>query len=184
MRFRIALIIHVLAGSAAFAQAKPPAPASFDFPSGSLSFDKGSLDFPAATLSFPSTLLQKETASTIEVELPADILFDFDKADIRPDASTALHEVGLLIREKARGGVTVNGYTDSMGSDSYNQRLSERRAASVRAWLATRESLGSVKFTTAGLGAKNPVAPNRNSDGSDNPEGRQRNRRVTLILQK
>jgi outer membrane protein OmpA-like peptidoglycan-associated protein len=144
----------------------------------------GNLDFPVGNLNFPSGLFQTETTSTIEVELSSDVLFDFDKADIRPEAATALQEVGLLIREKSRGSVAIHGYTDSKGSDSYNQKLSERRAESVRAWLVTRENLGSVKFKTVGFGAKNPVAPNSKLDGSDDPDGRQLNRRVTIVIQK
>jgi outer membrane protein OmpA-like peptidoglycan-associated protein len=123
-----------------------------------------------------------ETASTIEVTLPADVLFDFDKADIRPDAQGPLHEVAQLLRDKARGPVMIQGYTDALGGDAYNQRLSERRAAAVKAWLATREGLAAIQFAVSGWGSRNPAAPNRNPDGSDNPAGRQMNRRVTFII--
>lgn len=184
MKFRTALTVFVMAGSVAQAQTKPPAPSSFSFPTGTLSFGNSSLSFPSADLHFPSSLLQTETATAIEIELPADVLFDFDKADIKSEAADTLREVAQLVRSKARGAVTINGYTDSKGTDTYNARLSERRAAAVRTWLASKENLNSVKFSTAGLGAKNPVAPNVKPDGSDNPEGRQRNRRVTLIIQK
>ena len=88
------------------------------------------------------------------------------------------------MRQKAHGPVVIQGYTDALGNDGYNQKLSERRAASVKAWLATREGLAAVPFTIAGFGARNPVAPNSKPDGSDNPEGRQLNRRVTLIIRK
>lgn len=142
------------------------------------------LHFDVSSLTFPVALLRTETSTTIEVTLPADILFDFDKSDIRPQAQTTLHELALLLREKARGAVTIQGFTDSLGNDVYNQRLSERRAASVKSWLVTREGLASMQFATSGLGARNPVAPNRNPDGSDNPDGRQMNRRVTIVFRK
>ncbi len=116
--------------------------------------------------------------------MPADVLFDFDKADLRPTAQTALHEVADLIRSKARGPVMIQGFTDALGNDAYNQKLSERRAAAVKDWMVMREGLAPASFSTAGFGARNPAAPNRKPDGSDDPEGRQLNRRVTLIIRK
>jgi outer membrane protein OmpA-like peptidoglycan-associated protein len=144
----------------------------------------GALTFPIGPIDFPSSLTTSETATTIEVTLPADILFEFDRADIRADAQDPLHEAAQLLRAKTRGPVMIQGYTDALGNDGYNQRLSERRAGAVKMWFVTREGLASVKFLTSGFGARNPVAPNRNPDGSDNPEGRQLNRRVTLIIHK
>ena len=67
---------------------------------------------------------------------------------------------------------------------SYNQRLSERRAASVKNWLIAKDGLTSIHFETEGFGARNPVAPNTKPDGSDNPDGRQKNRRVEIIVEK
>lgn len=154
------------------------------FGSDPVRFPTDSVAFPIDTLSFPSGPLQTETATTIEVSLPADILFDFDKADIRPSAQGALHEVAQLLRERAHGPVAIQGYTDSLGGESYNQRLSERRAGAVKSWLGAHEKLVKLQFTIAGFGARNPVAPNRKPDGSDDPEGRQRNRRVTFIIPK
>jgi outer membrane protein OmpA-like peptidoglycan-associated protein len=154
------------------------------FSTGSISFSTGRISFPQGTLSFGSSPVRTETASTIEVTLPADILFDFDKADIRPGAQGALQEVAQLLRERSRGPVVIQGYTDALGNDAYNQRLSERRAAAVKTWFVTRGGLATMSFTTSGFGARNPVAPNRNPDGSDNPDGRQLNRRVTLIIRR
>jgi len=125
-----------------------------------------------------------ETATEIHVELPADILFDFDKADVRPTAAQAMRQAAELIRSRATGAVRVNGHTDAKGDAALNQRLSERRANAVRQWLIQRENLGSVKFVTTGFGARQPIAPNTAPDGSDDPAGRQRNRRVELVLQK
>jgi outer membrane protein OmpA-like peptidoglycan-associated protein len=154
------------------------------FAGGEVRFPTGSINFPSHALSFPTGLMRTESPTTIEVTLPADILFDFDKSDIRNDAQGALRELAQLLRDKARGPVTIQGYTDALGSDAYNQKLSERRAAAVKTWLGTWEGLSAMPFTVAGFGARNPVAPNRHPDGSDNPEGRQLNRRVTLIIRK
>ncbi len=127
----------------------------------------------------------KETTTEIKIELAADVLFDFDKSTLRPSARTALKQVASIIRDNAKGHtVKIDGYTDSKGSDPYNQRLSDRRADSVKSWLIAKEGLSNVNFETEGFGAKNPVAPNTNPDGSDNPDGRQKNRRVEIIIAK
>jgi outer membrane protein OmpA-like peptidoglycan-associated protein len=152
------------------------------YPVNSLTFGINAIPFNVTTLNFPTGLMTTETANTIEFSLPADVLFDFDQANIRPDAERSLSEVAQLLRDKAHGAVLIQGYTDALGTDAYNQRLSERRAAAVKVWLATHEGLSSIRFVTSGLGSRNPVAPNRNPDGSDNPMGRQMNRRVTFII--
>jgi outer membrane protein OmpA-like peptidoglycan-associated protein len=126
----------------------------------------------------------KETVTEMRIELPADILFDFDKADIRPTAAEALQQAAAILRERARGKVRIEGHTDSKGTHAYNQKLSERRAESVRRWLAEHEGLDKVKFATEGLAETRPVADNTNPDNSDNPEGRQQNRRVEIVISK
>lgn len=127
----------------------------------------------------------KETATETRIELAADVLFDFDKAVLLPKAQGTLHNVGLFIKEKGQGRpVRIEGHTDAKGSESYNQKLSERRAAAVKQWLVQNEGLGGVRIATQGFGAKNPVAPNKKPDGSDDPEGRQKNRRVEIVLAK
>lgn len=124
----------------------------------------------------------KEAPKEISIELPADILFDFDKADIRPEAAIALAAAAKLISENARGTVKINGHTDAKGSASHNKKLSDERAKSVSAWLTENGGLGKIKFALKGLGATKPAAPNTKPDGSDNPEGRQLNRRVEIIF--
>src|SRR5207245_10456047 len=126
----------------------------------------------------------KETGQEIHIQLAADVLFDFDKADIRSSAQSALHQAAEIIRQHAKSTVRIEGHTDSKGNDAYNQKLSERRADSVKTWLTDKEGLGNVQFATQGFGAKKPVAPNKKPDGSDDPEGRQKNRRVEIVLKK
>lgn len=126
----------------------------------------------------------KETSLEIKIELSADILFDFDKADIKPVAADALKQVATIIIANANKRVRIGGYTDAKGADAYNLKLSRQRAQSVMDWLTKKEGLTSTKFDIKGYGAKDPVAPNTNLDGSDNPEGRQKNRRVELIIAK
>ena len=125
-----------------------------------------------------------ETDLEVRIRLAADVLFDFDKSDIKPKAQAVLKRAASFIRDKAKGTVQIEGHTDGKGSDSYNQKLSERRAASVKNWFVTKEGLTHLKFTTRGFGAKKPVAPNTKPDGSDDPDGRQKNRRVEIVMKK
>jgi len=120
----------------------------------------------------------KETDLEVHVELPADVLFDFDKADIRPDAAAALAKVATIIRAYPNGSATLEGHTDSKGDDAYNQRLSERRAESVRRWLADKERIDAGKLSARGWGERRAVATN------DTDEGRQKNRRVEVVIRK
>jgi outer membrane protein OmpA-like peptidoglycan-associated protein len=126
----------------------------------------------------------KETPAEVRVDMAADVLFDFDKADLLPKADETLQKAADFIRNRAKGGaVRIEGHTDAKGNDAYNQKLSERRAASVKHWFVAH-GLTNVKFSTEGFGAKKPVAPNTKSDGSDDPDGRQKNRRVELVIRK
>jgi outer membrane protein OmpA-like peptidoglycan-associated protein len=122
------------------------------------------------------------TQQQVRIELLAVILFDFDKADIRPSAADALKRVAAVLRERAKGVVRIEGHTDSKGTPPYNQRLSERRAQSVRQWLIQREGLAGMEFVTEGFGATRPKVPNTKPDGSDDPGGRQINRRVEIVF--
>lgn len=126
----------------------------------------------------------KETDTEIRIELAADVLFDFDKADIREEARDALKAVGEIIRDNPGRRVRVEGHTDAKGSDAYNQKLSDRRAKSVKDWLVKVEGLGKSTFLVKGFGETKPVASNQKPDGSDDPDGRQKNRRVEIVVMK
>jgi len=120
----------------------------------------------------------QETALEVRVELPADVLFDFDKAEIRADAADALAKLASIIAAYPNRRVELSGHTDDKGGDAYNQRLSERRAAAVKTWLVDRHSLDGSRIATRGDGESRPVADNRTD------EGRQRNRRVEALIHK
>lgn len=126
----------------------------------------------------------KVTETEIRIEMSADVLFDFDKADIKQAAEPALINVATVLQGYPRAAVRIEGHTDAKGSDTYNQNLSERRARAVQDWLKRREELKAVAFSTRGLGAKQPVAPNTKPNGADDPEGRQKNRRVEIVVKK
>jgi outer membrane protein OmpA-like peptidoglycan-associated protein len=126
----------------------------------------------------------REIGNEVRIDLAADVLFDFDKADILPKAEETLTKAAGIVKERAKGTVRIEGHTDSKGGDAYNMRLSDRRASSVRDWFRTKGGLAGMNFETKGFGATKPVAPNQKADGSDDPEGRQKNRRVEIVLSK
>lgn len=124
----------------------------------------------------------KETETEVRIELSGDILFDFDKATLRPAAEPILTRVAEVIRKYGKPMVRIEGHTDSKGSDDYNLKLSQRRADSVKDWLIANRATGVL--TTKGLGETSPAVPNDKPDGSDDPDGRQKNRRVEIIVKK
>ena len=109
--------------------------------------------------------------------------FDFDRATLRPDAVAILNEAVEILRRYPELRVEVAGHTDSVGTDAYNQRLSERRAQAVYDHLTSNGVTADRLVGPTGYGESRPIAPNTNADGSDNPEGRARNRRTELNVQ-
>jgi OOP family OmpA-OmpF porin len=101
--------------------------------------------------------------------------FDFDKSTLRPEAKVILNEAAALLQKHERVVVEVAGHTDSVGTDQYNQGLSERRANSVRDYLV-EQGVRASRLTAVGYGENRPVATN------DTADGRQENRRVELVV--
>lgn len=112
-----------------------------------------------------------------------DVLFAFDRAELRPEAELSLQRVARLIAERRPSRVRVVGHTDSVGNDAYNQRLSEQRALSVARWLEG-QGRGMPQIVAEGRGEREPVAESASADGRDNPDGRQRNRCVDVLLER
>jgi outer membrane protein OmpA-like peptidoglycan-associated protein len=111
----------------------------------------------------------------------ADALFEFDKAALTPDARETLEALVPLLAKAGKHPAAVEGHTDAKGSDAYNQTLSEKRAQAVKDWLVARGAVPAATLTK-GWGEQRPVAPNARPDGSDDPAGRQKNRRVEVVL--
>lgn len=142
------------------------------------------IELPVVDLSYESTSLDEsvrtaESAEEVKVTLAADVLFRFDKAVLTGKARVRIDDVVGRIRDDSPATVTVDGYTDAKGSEAYNLRLSRRRAQAVAAALRRR---GAPRLVVRGHGEDDPVARNTDKDGSDNPEGRARNRRVTITF--
>ena len=109
------------------------------------------------------------------------IYFDFDKFDIRDESVIELNKLLVFLDKNKNVTVEISGHTDSRGQDDYNMKLSRNRAKSVVNWLKKRK-VSSKQMVPEGYGETRPIAPNENPDGSDNPEGRQMNRRIELTI--
>jgi OOP family OmpA-OmpF porin len=107
------------------------------------------------------------------VVIQADALFDFDKSVLRPDGKKSLDGAMDKLKGVDVEMVIATGHTDSIGTDAYNQKLSERRAAAVKDYLVSK-GVPAAKITTIGKGESQPVATNKTA------EGRQKNRRVDI----
>ncbi|WP_068253174.1 OmpA family protein [Janibacter corallicola] len=118
--------------------------------------------------------LERETSSGA-IALNSDILFGFDRAAVTPAAKKRLADIVEDIPKGAS--VTITGYTDDVGGDAYNQKLSTQRARSVEK--ALDDARPDLDTTARGRGSADPVAPNTKG-GEDNPEGRAQNRRVEI----
>jgi outer membrane protein OmpA-like peptidoglycan-associated protein len=111
----------------------------------------------------------------ITLNMPGNITFATDSADLNAGFFDVLNSVGKVVNEFGQTVIEVAGHTDSTGSTDYNQQLSEKRANAVAAYLKTR-SVRADRIITVGAGETHPVATN------DTPAGRQQNRRVELTL--
>jgi outer membrane protein OmpA-like peptidoglycan-associated protein len=105
----------------------------------------------------------------------SDVLFDFNKYTLKPGTREKLAKVSGILLAYPGLKIQVEGHTDSVGSDEYNQKLSEQRAGAVRDYL-TGQGVPANMVTSVGLGKSQPVASN------DTAAGRQQNRRVELVV--
>jgi outer membrane protein OmpA-like peptidoglycan-associated protein len=120
--------------------------------------------------------LQAEvTPQQIKIDLSADVLFDFDKAELKPAAEEKLQRVLTVVNSRPGSQVAIDGHTDVRGDAAYNQSLSERRAASVRAWLGGH-GIEPARITAAGAGESRPLRT------GDTEADHQANRRVEIRI--
>jgi outer membrane protein OmpA-like peptidoglycan-associated protein len=124
------------------------------------------------------------TPQQVKVNLAADVLFDFDKADLKSEAEPQLADVATVIKSYPGAAVNIEGHSDGKGADAYNQTLSEKRAASIAQWLVAKGGASAAQLHTRGWGKTKPIAPNTKPNGGDDPEGRAKNRRVEITITK
>lgn len=110
------------------------------------------------------------------------ILFGLDSASLAPEAAPVLDRLAEALVLAGKRRVVIRGHTDSRGDDAYNVDLSTRRAAAVRDYLVAKPGLTPDRFEIVGVGEAEPVAPEQLPDGSDDPAGRERNRRVEVLI--
>ena len=123
----------------------------------------------------PAKPAEKPKPVAEKVTFAADVLFDFDKAVIKPEGKSKLDDITGKVKGVNLEVVIAIGHADSIGSDAYNQRLSVRRAESVKAYLVSK-GVEANRVYTEGKGEKQPVADNKTK------EGRQENRRVDVAV--
>ena len=130
---------------------------------------------------FPSIDAAKpvQSCGTV-ITLEDSVLFDFGSSDLRAEASTTLTNLATVLKDSKAPKVQIQGHTDSVSDDASNQTLSEQRAKAVTEALTSNGVTASIE--SVGYGETKPVAPNENSDGSDNPAGRRLNRRVEVFV--
>ncbi|ERH22699.1 OmpA family protein [Actinomyces johnsonii F0542] len=130
---------------------------------------------------FPSIDAAKpvQSCGTV-ITLEDSVLFDFGSSSLRSEASTTLSNLATVLKDSKAPKVQVQGHTDSISDDASNQTLSEQRAKVVTDALTSNGVTATIE--SVGYGETRPVAPNENSDGSDNPAGRRLNRRVEIFV--
>ncbi len=119
--------------------------------------------------------VQRTADNTLNLTMPSSITFGFDSANLTPQAQTALDSVAKVLNQYPESNITITGHTDDSGSDSYNLKLSEQRAASVSGYLS-QHNVNYSRLSTQGMGEKMPKVPNSTE------ENRAQNRRVELAI--
>ncbi len=128
----------------------------------------------AATTATSSSKPEPKPAPKVERTIILDdVLFDFDKSNVKPEAAAILDRLVAFMKENAEKKANLSGHTDNVGSDAYNQALSERRTASVKDYVVGKGVDGG-RVSGQGFGESKPIADNKTA------EGRAKNRRVEI----
>lgn len=188
MRAKLLILSMVLAVPA-LAQTPTQRPGDIQQPRGTWQ-TPGQIQQPRGTWQQPGEIQTPRGIQAIRVDrgrcdrryaVAGDALFAFDKADLSPEAVETLTALGPLLTPAPKDRIRIEGHTDSVGGRDYNLKLSEARARAVRDWLAAN-GYAPAAASIRGFGFDRPVAPNRTADGKDDPAGRQKNRRVEVVV--
>jgi outer membrane protein OmpA-like peptidoglycan-associated protein len=136
---------------------------------------------PPSLVPAPSPPQEKVVVTEEQIVTLEPIYFDFDKATIKPVSFAVLDQIVKVMTDRPTVNVRVEGHTDAKGADPYNRRLSQRRAEAVVKYLVAK-GIAPERLDAVGLGKSRPIAPNENPDGSDNPQGRAKNRRTEFHI--
>lgn len=137
----------------------------------------GSFAKNAAKMGVPYTPIVKNPKGGESLAL----YFEYDQAELHPRAQKQIEVIAALMKADSAKKLTIAGHTDEKGADRYNIDLSRRRAESVKQQLVAL-GVPAEQVVTSGLGKAQPLSPNKKADGTDDPEGRSRNRRAEIYL--
>src|SRR2546430_15799875 len=144
----------------------------------SLELQQKELDLEKARQEFEA----QQSGRSLSMNLSGDVLFDYDKAALKPEAEQALNKVAVVLSQFPESKVTVEGYTDSKGTKATNMQLSRERAQAVKDWLIKKGGGFAANNFTKRLWGQYSVAPDKNKDGSDNTPLRALHPRVMYII--
>lgn len=117
------------------------------------------------------------TSQTAPILLPTDLLFEYDADRLKPDAEKSLEKLAILIQHNPKAQFTIEGFTDSFGSDEYNLNLSSRRAECIKQWLIEKQSINKNQIQAVGLGKSHFLVP-----GTGSIQEQKLNRRVEIVI--
>src|ERR1700676_2063459 len=124
----------------------------------SLELQQKELDLEKARQEFQA----QQSGRSLSMNLSGDVLFDYDKAALKPEAEQALKKVAVVLSQFPESKVTVEGYTDSKGTKAANMQLSRERAQAVKDWLVKNGNVLAANILTKGFGEDYAIAPNKN----------------------
>ncbi|MGK7389188.1 MAG: OmpA family protein [Candidatus Cyclobacteriaceae bacterium M2_1C_046] len=127
------------------------------------------------------TLVVLEKIEKNKVFVLENIYYDFNKYDIRPDAAQELDKLVTILEDNPHIKIELSSHTDSVDTERYNQMLSQKRAESAVEYIVD-QGIDKSRLIAKGYGESFPIAPNTNPDGTDNPEGRAKNRRTEFKI--
>jgi outer membrane protein OmpA-like peptidoglycan-associated protein len=127
------------------------------------------------------TLLVLDRLEKNKIFVLNNIYFELDKSDIKPESAIELNKLVDVLNDNPEIKIEMSSHTDSIASNDYNLGLSQRRAESTVRYLVNK-GIAQERLVAKGYGESKPIARNSNRDGSDNPEGRQRNRRTEFKI--
>ena len=129
------------------------------------------------------TVSGTDTSTTIKTTISFNhFLFDFNKSKLRKEFLPELDKAIAILKNRPNVKFEIAGHTDSKGNDSYNMNLSKRRANEMLRYFVSKGMISRKRMTVVGYGETKPIASNELPDGSDNPEGRAKNRRTEIVI--